>query len=177
MTKSPYFTEEHEMIRDQIRRFIETEVVPYGDAWEEAGKVPREIFTKMGALGMLGMRYPEQYGGAGLDTLASVVIAEETGRSTFGGFSADLLVHTDMASPHLANVGTAEQLARWMPSITSGDKICAVAVTEAGAGSDVAGMRTRAVQDGDDWVINGTKMFITNGVYGDIFFVVRTPVQ
>jgi len=171
MTKSPYFTEEHEMIRDQIRRFIETEVVPNGEAWEEAGKVPREVFTKMGALGMLGMRYPEQYGGAGLDTMASVVIAEECGRSTFGGFSADLLVHTDMASPHLANVGTPEQLARWMPSITSGEKVCAVAVTEAGAGSDVAGMRTQAVQDGDDWVINGTKMFITNGVYGDLFFV------
>jgi len=171
MTKSPYFTEEHEMIRDQIRRFIETEVVPNGEAWEQAGKVPREVFTKMGALGMLGMRYPEQYGGAGLDTMASVVIAEECGRSTFGGFSADLLVHTDMASPHLANVGTPEQLARWMPSITSGEKVCAVAVTEAGAGSDVAGMRTHAVQDGDDWVINGTKMFITNGVYGDLFFV------
>ncbi len=171
MTNSPYFTDEMEMIRDQVRRFIETEIMPHGEAWEEAGKVPREVFTKMGGLGMLGMRYPEEYGGAGLDTLASVVLAEECGRSTFGGFSADLLVHTDMASPHLANVGTPEQMARWMPSITSGKKICAVAVTEAGAGSDVAGMRTRAVQDGDDWVINGTKMFITNGVYGDIFFV------
>jgi len=171
MTNSPYFTEELEMIRDQVRRFIETEVVPNGEVWEEEGKVPRDIFTKMGALGMLGMRYPEEYGGADLDTLASVVLAEECGRSTFGGFSADLLVHTDMASPHLANVGTPEQLERWMPSITSGEKICAVAVTEPGAGSDVAGMRTRAVRDGNGWVINGTKMFITNGVYGDIFFV------
>lgn len=171
MTNSPYFTEELEMIRDQVRRFIENEVIPHADAWEEAGKVPRDIFTKMGSLGMLGMRYPEEYGGAGLNTLASVVLAEECGRSTFGGFSADLLVHTDMASPHLANVGTPEQMARWMPSLTSGEKICAVAVTEAGAGSDVAGMRTRAVQDGDDWVIDGTKMFITNGVYGDLFFV------
>jgi len=171
MTNSPYFTDEMEMIRDQVRRFIETEIMPHGEAWEEAGKVPREVFRKMGGLGMLGMRYPEEYGGAGLDTLASVVLAEECGRSTFGGFSADLLVHTDMASPHLANVGTPEQMARWMPSITSGKKICAVAVTESGAGSDVAGMRTRAVQDGDDWVINGTKMFITNGVYGDVFFV------
>lgn len=171
MTNSPYFSDEHEMIRDQVRRFIENEIMPFGEAWEETGKVPREVFRKMGGLGMLGMRYPEQYGGAGLNTMASVVLAEECGRSTFGGFSADLLVHTDMASPHLANVGTPEQLARWMPGITSGEKICAVAVTEAGAGSDVAGMRTRAVQDGDDWIINGTKMFITNGVYGDIFFV------
>lgn len=178
MTNSLYFTEELEMIRDQIRRFIANEVIPHADDWEEAGKVPRDVFTKMGALGMLGMRYPEEYGGAGLDTLASVVLAEECGRSTFGGFSADLLVHTDMASPHLANVGTPEQMARWMPSLISGEKICAVAVTEAGAGSDVAGMRTRAVQDGDDWVINGTKMFITNGVYGDLFFVAaKTDLQ
>ena len=103
--------------------------------------------------------------------MASVVLAEELGRCTFGGFSADLLVHTDMASPHLANVGTPEQMARWMPGITSGKSICAVAVTEPGAGSDVAGMRTRAVRDGNGWVINGTKMFITNGVHGDLFFV------
>ncbi len=171
MTNSPYFTDELNMLREQIRRFVETEIVPNGDAWEEAGKVPRDIFPKMGELGFLGMRYPEQYGGADLDTMASVVLAEELGRCTFGGFSADLLVHTDMASPHLANVGTPEQMQRWMPGITSGEKICAVAVTEAGAGSDVAGMRTRAVRDGNGWVINGTKMFITNGVYGDLFFV------
>ncbi len=166
-----YFSDELNMLRDQIRRFVDNEIVPNGEAWEEAGKVPREVFTEMGKLGLLGMRYAEEYGGSGLDTMASVVLAEELGRCTFGGFSADILVHTDMASPHLANVGTPEQLARWMPDITSGEKVCAVAVTEAGAGSDVAGMRTRAVQDGDDWIINGTKMFITNGVYGDIFFV------
>ena len=171
MSNSLYFPEELNMLRDQIRRFIENEIVPNGEAWEEAGKVPRALFTKMGELGLLGMRYAEEHGGSGLDTMASVVLAEELGRCTFGGVSADILVHTDMASPHLANVGTPEQLARWMPSITSGEKVCAVAVTEAGAGSDVAGMRTRAVQDGDDWVINGTKMFITNGVYGDLFFV------
>jgi len=171
MRKSLYFSEELNMLRDQIRRFIETEIVPNGDAWEEVGKVPREVFAKMGTLGILGMRYPEKYGGADLDMMASVVLAEELGRCTFGGFSADVLVHTDMASPHLANVGTPEQLERWMPAITSGEKICAVAVTEAGAGSDVAGMRTRAVRDGNGWVINGTKMFITNGVHADIIFV------
>ncbi|WP_343203350.1 acyl-CoA dehydrogenase family protein [Hoeflea sp.] len=168
---NPYFSDELTMLRDQIRRFVEAEIVPHGDAWEEAGKVPREVFAKMGELGFLGMRYPEQYGGADLDTMASVVLAEELGRCTFGGFSADLLVHTDMASPHLANVGTPEQMARWMPGITSGKSICAVAVTEPGAGSDVAGMRTRAIRDGNGWLINGTKMFITNGVHGDLFFV------
>ena len=166
-----YFSDELTMLREQIRRFIEAEVVPHGDAWEEVGKVPREVFAKMGELGFLGMRYPEEYGGADLDTMASVVLAEELGRCTFGGFSADLLVHTDMASPHLANVGTPEQMARWLPGITSGKSICAVAVTEPGAGSDVAGMRTRAERDGNGWVINGTKMFITNGVHGDLFFV------
>jgi len=171
MINSPYFSDELIMLRNEIRRFVEAEVVPHGDAWEEAGKVPREIFRKIGELGFLGMRYPEKYGGADLDTMASVVLAEELGRCTFGGFSADLLVHTDMASPHLANVGTPEQLARWMPDITAGTRICAVAVTEPGAGSDVAGMSTRAVLDGDEWVLNGTKMFITNGVYGDLFFV------
>jgi len=171
MRKSLYFSEELNMLRDQIRRFIETEIVPNGDAWEGAGKVPRDVFAKMGALGILGMRYPEKYGGADLDIMASVVLAEELGRCTFGGFSADVLVHTDMASPHLANVGTPEQLERWMPAITSGKKICAVAVTEAGAGSDVAGMRTRAVRDGNGWVINGTKMYITNGVHADLIFV------
>ena len=171
MRKSLYFSEELNMLRDQIRRFIEIEIVPNGDAWEEVGKVPRDVFAKMGALGFLGMRYPEKYGGADLDVMASVVLAEELGRCTFGGFSADVLVHTDMASPHLANVGTPEQLERWMPSITSGEKICAIAVTEAGSGSDVAGMRTRAVRDGNGWVINGTKMFITNGVHADLIFV------
>ena len=171
MKKSLYFSEELNMLRDQIRRFIETDIVPNGDTWEELGKVPRDVFAKMGALGILGMRYPEKYGGADLDIMASVVLAEELGRCTFGGFSADVLVHTDMASPHLANVGTPEQLERWMPAITSGKKICAVAVTEAGAGSDVAGMRTRAVRDGNGWVINGTKMYITNGVHADLIFV------
>ena len=171
MKKSLYFSEELNMLRDQIRRFIETDIVPNGNTWEEVGKVPRDVFAKMGALGFLGMRYPEKYGGADLDVMASVVLAEELGRCTFGGFSADVLVHTDMASPHLANVGTPEQLERWMPSITSGEKICAIAVTEAGSGSDVAGMRTRAVRDGNGWVINGTKMFITNGVHADLIFV------
>ncbi|WP_420404180.1 acyl-CoA dehydrogenase family protein [Nisaea sp.] len=165
------FGEDIQMIRAQLRRFIETEVKPKGESWEEKGMVPREVLRQMGALGVLGMRYDEQYGGAGLDVMSSVMLAEEVGRSTFGGFSATVLVHTDMASPHLENAGTPEQKARWMPGITAGETITAVAVTEPGAGSDVAGMRTRAVQDGSDWVLNGTKMFITNGVHGDLYFV------
>ena len=165
------FSEDLNMIRAQLRRFIETEVTTKAEPWEKDGMVPRDVLRRMGDLGVLGMRYDEQYGGAGLNVMSSVVLAEEVGRSTFGGFSATVLVHTDMASPHLENAGSPEQKARWMPLITSGEKIAAVAVTEPGAGSDVAGIRTRAVQDGSDWVINGTKMFITNGVHGDIYFV------
>jgi acyl-CoA dehydrogenase len=125
----------------------------------------------MGDLGFLGIRYPEAFGGSEADTLASVVLAEELGRSTFGGFSATVLVHTDMASPHLANAGSPAQMARYMPAIVKGEKITAVAVTEADAGSDVAGIRTRADADGDGYVLNGSKMFITNGVHADIYFV------
>jgi len=169
--KSIYFKEEHNMLRDQIKRFIEQKVIPVAEQWEETGKVPREILQEMGELGFLGIRYPAEYGGSELDTLGSVVLAEELGRSTFGGFAVTVLVHTDMASPHIDNFANKEQLAKYMPDIISGKKIAGVAVTEPDAGSDVSGMRTRAVKDGDHYVLNGTKMFITNGVHGDIFFV------
>ncbi len=171
MRPSPYFTEELELFRDQVRRFVEKEVVPHGDAWEEAEETPRTVLQRMGELGFLGIRYPEQYGGANLNTLATVVLAEELGRSTFGGFAVTVLVHTDMASPHLERYGNKAQLQKYLPGIISGDLIAAVAVTEPDAGSDVASIRSTAVRDGDEWVLNGTKMFITNGVLGDIFFV------
>lgn len=166
-----YFDEQHRQFRDNLRRFIAQEVVPHAAGWEEAGMVPRSVLRQMGGLGYLGIRYPEEYGGSNLDTIYTMIFHEELGRSTFGGFTATVMVHTDMASPHLAHSGTPEQLARYMPSITSGEKICAVAVTEPDAGSDVAGMRTRAVRAGDEWVINGSKMFITNGVHADVYFV------
>ena len=171
MNETIYFDEEHRQFRDNLRRFVEQEVVPRAAPWEEAGMVPREVLRQMGELGYLGIRYPEQYGGSGLDTVYSAILAEELGRSTYGGFAVTVTVHTDMASPHLANFGTSEQLERYLPPITRGESICAVAVTEADAGSDVAGIRTRAVRDGDHWVINGSKMFITNGVHGDVYFV------
>ncbi len=168
---SPYFTPDHEALRDTIRRFIAERVLPHADAWEEAGFTPREIVREMGELGLLGIRYAERHGGSDLDTLATVVLAEELGRSTYGGFAITILVHTDMASPHLFHGGTPEQLDRWMPDIVAGRKVAAVAMTEAGAGSDLAGMRTTARRDGDAWVLNGSKMFITNGVHGDVYFV------
>jgi len=171
MRRSIYFPPELEQFRDQVRRFVETEVVPHGQAWEADGATPRAVLRRMGELGFLGIRYPEAYGGSELDTLATVVLAEELGRCTFGGFAITVLVHTDMASPHLANFGSPAQLERYMPGVISGEIITAVAVTEPGAGSDVAGLRTRAVRDGDGWVLNGSKMFITNGVHGDLYFV------
>ena len=176
-SRSPFFTDVHAMLRQTVRRFVETRVLPNGDGWEKAGHVPREILREMGDLGLFGIRYPEEYGGSNLDTLATVVLAEELGRSTFGGFAVTVLVHTDMASPHLHHGGTDAQKARYMPDIIAGRKIAAVAMTEADAGSDLASMRTTARRDGDHWVLNGSKMFITNGVHGDIYFVAAKTGQ
>src|SRR5262245_45477145 len=167
----PYFGAEHAMLRHTLRRFIAERVQPFADAWEEQGFVPRETLLEMGALGLLGMRYAPQFGGQGLDTLANAVLAEELGRSTYGGFAVTVLVHTDMASPHLQFAGTPAQLERWMRDITAGRKITAVAMTEADAGSDLASMRTTARKVGGGYLLNGAKMFITNGVNGDLVFV------
>ena len=171
MVSTIYFTEEHQLIREQLRRFVAEQVVPLGPEWEIEGCTPRTVLRSLGELGLLGMRFPAEYGGSDLTPLASVVLAEELGRSTFGGFAITVLVHTDMASPHLARFGTPEQLRRFLPSIVSGERITAVAVTEPGAGSDVASIRTTARPSGDAWVLNGSKTFITNGVHGDLYFV------
>jgi len=168
---SPYFSEEHEALRAQVRRFVETEIKPHGLKWEEQGLVPRETLRKMGELGFFGIRYPAEYGGSEMNTLGSVVLAEELGRSTFSGAAITVLVHTDMASVHMANAGTEEQKKKWMPEIIAGRAITAVAVTEPDAGSDVKGIRTTARRDGDHYVLNGAKMFITNGVHADLYFV------
>jgi acyl-CoA dehydrogenase len=168
---SPYFREEHEELRRQLRRFVNQRIKPFAPAWEEQGFVPRETLREMGELGFLGIRYPSEYGGSELDTLGSVVLAEELGRSTFGGVAITVLVHTDMASVHIANAGSPEQKRRWLPDIIAGRKITAVAVTEPGAGSDVKGIRTSAQRDGDQFVLNGAKLFITNGVHADVYCV------
>ncbi|MGE0875809.1 MAG: acyl-CoA dehydrogenase family protein [Burkholderiales bacterium] len=160
-----------DMLRESIRRFVEREVVPNASAWEAEGAVPREVLREMGSLGFLGLRHASGYGGGELDARATALLAEELGRSTFGGFAITVLVHTDMASPHLANAGSPAQLARWMPKIVSGECITAVAVTEPDAGSDVKSIRTSARRDGGDWVLNGAKMFITNGALADLYFV------
>ncbi len=169
--ESIYLTPEHVALRDQVARFLAKEVEPHAAAWEEQGFVPREVLRRMGELGFFGITYPSEYGGAEADALTSLVFAEALSRSTFGGFVVTVLVHTDMASPHLVNAGTPAQLAKYLPGVIRGEKITAVAVTEPDAGSDVAGIRTRARRDGGDWVLNGTKMFITNGVHADLYFV------
>lgn len=170
--------EELLMLREQVRRFVEEVVVPHGEQWEKDGKVPREIFRQMGELGFLGMRHPVEYGGSGLGAMASVIFAEELSRSSFGGFASSVTVHSDMSINHIAKRGTHEQKQRFLPAACAGEKIGAICVTEPHAGSDVAGIKTRAVKDGNDWIINGTKTFITNGVYGDIFIVAaRTDME
>lgn len=166
-----YSDETTEALREQVRRFVESEVVPNAQAWEEDGMVPRDVLRRMGDLGFFGIRYPEKYGGADLGTVATVAFVEELSRSTFAGFNITVLVHTDMASPHLARFGSPEQLEAHMADIIAGRKITAVGVTEPGGGSDVQALKTRAEKRGNGWVLNGSKMFITNGVHGDLFFV------
>ncbi|MEP7298002.1 MAG: acyl-CoA dehydrogenase family protein, partial [Burkholderiales bacterium] len=172
---SIYITPEHEQLREQIARFIAREVEPHGQAWEDAGMTPREVLRKMGDAGLFGLMYSSEYGGAEADALTNLVFAEALSQSTFGGFIITVLVHTDMASPHLHHAGTAAQLAKYMPDVIAGRKITAVGITEPGAGSDVAGIRSTArlvkSGDGDHWVLNGTKMFITNGVHADLYFI------
>jgi acyl-CoA dehydrogenase len=169
--RSPFFSEDHEMLRDQVRRFVEQEIKPNGEAWEQQGFVPREVLRRMGSLGFFGIRYPEIYGGSNLDTLGSVVLAEELGRSTFSGVAITALVHTDMASVHVFNSGTEAQRQKWMRKIIAGEAICAVAVTEPDAGSDVKGIRTTARRTEAGYILNGAKMFITNGVNADLYCV------
>jgi acyl-CoA dehydrogenase len=166
-----YTTPDHELLRSQVDRFITREVEPYAAAWEDEGCVPREVLRKMGAAGLFGLMYDTQYGGAQADALTNLVFAEALSQSTFGGFIITVLVHTDMASPHLHHAGSAAQKAKYLPGVISGDLITAVGISEPGAGSDVAGMRTTARREGDEWVINGTKMYITNGVHANVYFV------
>ena len=166
-----YTTPDHELLREQVNRFITREVEPYAAEWEETGCVPREVLRKMGDAGLFGLMYESEHGGAEADALTNLVFAEALSQSTFGGFIITVLVHTDMASPHLHHAGSAAQKAKYLPGVVSGECITAVAISEPGAGSDVAGMRTTARRDGDEWVINGTKMYITNGVHANVYFV------
>jgi len=166
-----YITPEHELLREQVARFLAREVEPFAAQWEEDGCVPREVLRKMGEAGLLGLMYEAEYGGGEADALTNLVFAEALSQSTFGGFIITVLVHTDMASPHLFHAGNAAQKAQYMPGVIAGKTITAVGITEPGAGSDVAGMRMTAKREGDEWALNGTKMFITNGVHANLYFI------
>ena len=165
------FNEQHDMFRATVRSFVEREVMPHVEEWEAAGRIPKSIWPRMGELGLLGVEYDEKYGGAGADLVTSAVLHEECARSRSGSFAMAVGVHTDMASPHLYWTGSEELKERYLPAIFSGEKLTAIAVTEPGGGSDVAAIRTRAARDGDHYVLNGSKMFITNGALADLYFV------
>jgi acyl-CoA dehydrogenase len=167
----PSFTDEHEMLRRTVRAFVEKEVAPQVDAWEEAGRIPREFWRRLGELGLLGLEFPPEYGGGGGDFLSSVVLGEEMARCRSGGVAFSVLVHTDMSSPWLTRYGTPGQKQAYLPGIVRGETVCALGITEPGTGSDMAGITTRAVRDGDRYLLTGSKMFITNGVHGDLYFV------
>ena len=167
----PPFTDEHEMLRRSIRAFVEKEITPHAAAWEEAGRIPRELWRRLGEHGFLGLEFPAEYGGGGADFLSSVVLGEEMARCRSGGVAFSVLVHTDMSSPWLTRYGTEAQKRKYLPRIVRGEAVCALGITEPGAGSDMAALATRAVRDGDVYRLTGSKIFITNGVYGDLYFV------
>ncbi len=171
MKPNIYLDEDLVAFQKQTLEFIDREVKPYGDAWETEHRIPRDVLRKMGEIGFFGIRVPERFGGLDLGPIASCAFAEALGTSTYGGFGSTVLVHTDMASPHLLNAGNEAQLERHMPGIISGEILTAIAVTEPDAGSDVAGMRTSAKKDGNGYRLNGTKMFITNGITADVLIV------
>jgi acyl-CoA dehydrogenase len=170
-----YDNPDHELLRDQVAKFIAREVEPHADRWEEQGFVPRDVLRRMGQAGLFGLMYESAYGGAEADALTNLVFAEALSQSTYAGFIITVLVHTDMASPHLHHAGNAAQKEKYLRRVIRGELITAVGITEPGAGSDVAGIRTTARREkngaGDSWVLNGTKMFITNGVHADLYFV------
>jgi acyl-CoA dehydrogenase len=160
------YSEDHKIFRDALRKFFAKEVTPHVDEWEEAGIVPREIWKKMGDNGFLCMQVPEEYGGLGADFLYSVILMDELSRTNHFGLAAYL--HSDIVVPYILAYGSEEIKHRYLPGCISGDIITAVAMTEPNAGSDLAAMRTTAVQDGDHVVINGQKTFISNGIISDL---------
>ena len=170
-----YFTVEHEELRQSIRKFVETELAPHAEEWEAEAYFADWVFPRMGELGYLGLHYPVEYGGQGGDYFASVVLSEEMARSRCGGLGMAVGVQTDMATPPVLKFGTEEQKQNYLVPAIKGEKVACLGITEPNAGSDVQNVQTWAKPDGDDWIINGSKIFITNGIRADfITLVVRT---
>jgi alkylation response protein AidB-like acyl-CoA dehydrogenase len=165
------FEDEHEALRESARQFIERELVPNAEKWEADRLIDRSAFTAAGKYGLIGFNMPEEYGGGGSDDFRfNAVIDEEIAR--YGGPAPSLSLQNDVVGPYFKHLANEEQLKRWMPGIASGELILAVAMTEPGAGSDLAGIRTSAVRDGDDWIVNGSKTFISSGLNSDLVVVV-----
>jgi alkylation response protein AidB-like acyl-CoA dehydrogenase len=163
------FEDEHELFRDSVRRFIAAEARPHNQKWEEAGIVDRSLFAAAGSNGFLGMAAPEEYGGGGVDDFRyNLVIAEEVQRGGINAAGLGWTLHNDICMPYFLSLCNDEQKARWLPGICSGELITAIAMTEPGIGSDLASMSTTARRDGDDYVVNGSKTFITNGINADL---------
>ena len=172
-----FSTPEHEIFRETVRKFVETEIVPREREFDEMGKIDKSLYRKMGDLGLFGLRYDPKWGGAGLDYSYTTVLFEEMARADNAGVLMGVSVHTDMATPSLHEFGSDALKAEYLVPAIAGEMVSAVAVTEPDAGSDVAGIKTRAVRDGDDWVINGSKMYITNAATADwlCLLVVNDP--
>jgi alkylation response protein AidB-like acyl-CoA dehydrogenase len=169
--KRVVFEDEHEALRESARQFIERELVPNAEKWEADRLIDRSAFTAAGKYGLIGFNMPEEYGGGGSDDFRfNAVIDEEIAR--YGGPAPSLSLQNDVVGPYFKHLANEEQLKRWMPGIASGELILAVAMTEPGAGSDLAGIRTSAVRDGDDWIVNGSKTFISSGLNSDLVVVV-----
>lgn len=166
-----YFTEEHNLFRESLRDFLQKEVVPHIEKWEETGAIERFIWKKFGDMGYFGLAYPEQYGGLDLDLFYTVILLEELQRINSGGFAAAIWAHAYLAMTHLNAEGNDAIKSKYLTDSISGDKIGCLCVTEPFGGSDVAGMRTTAIKDGDYYILNGSKTFITNGVYSDYMVV------
>jgi alkylation response protein AidB-like acyl-CoA dehydrogenase len=172
------FTAEHDALRETIREFVDKEISPHTEEWEEAEYFPDSLFPRMGELGLLGLRYPEKYGGQGGDYFSAIVLAEEMARCGSGGVGMAVSVQSEMATPPVLKFGTEEQKQRYLVPTISGQKVAALGITEPDAGSDVANIRTKAEKTAGGWRINGSKMFITNGVRFDwILLVCRTGTQ
>ena len=159
---------EIDLFRDNVRKFLEKEVQPHYDQWEKDEKLPRELWNRMGENGLLCVDVPEQYGGFGADFRLSAVMVEEASRMGFGALASNLSVHSDIVAPYILHLGTEEQKQAWLPKMVTGEAVGSIGMTEPGAGSDLQGMKTRTEKDGDGYVINGQKTFITNGQHCDV---------
>ena len=169
---APHFTEEHELFRESLRTFLNKEVMPHLDQWEEDRRTPRAIWKKMGDMGFLGLSYPEEYGGSDLDFFYDVVFNEELGRTNSGGFAITQQVVQYMSGPYILKYGSEALKKRYLPGLIAGDLISSIGITEPGAGSDAQNIQTKAEDKGDHYLVNGSKTFITNGVYGDLIIAV-----